>query len=725
MNVFELMATISLDSSKYENGLKKAEKQSKSFKDVMGKAVKTVGAISGAVTAGGGALVGLATKASGTADRIDKMSQKIGLSRESFQEWDYILSQNGASVEGLRGGFKKMTAQIDKVIEAGDTSGTAFESLGMSIDDVKGKSREDIFAKIVEGLQGMDDETQKASLASDLLGKSAMDLAPLLNQTADSTEALRKKSHDLGLVMSDDSVDAGVKFTDTIDSLKRSFSAVVANVGTSVMPTVQKFSDYIIANMPKIRKTFSKVFKTIENVVNIAIDVVGDLYDKLTDAVSYVQDEFSPVFESLKDLFDAVTDALSPIIDALNDYIESGDASTDTTNLFKDAVSFLADTLTTAIDGITDFVNWLNDGSTASDVFKSVIMGITGAFVTYKAIVIATTVATKAQALATVVANGATTALTTAQTALNAVMSANPIALVVIAVVGLISALVTLFATNEDFRKMVQKVWNALKKTVISAIDAIKKGFESWAYVISQVWNKIKNVLAPVAEWFKDKFTTAVDNIKNAFSGVVDFFKKIWTGIKGAFGKVTDWFKTTFQTAWEGVKKVFTTGGKVFEGIKEGITGVFETVVNGLIGGINKVIKVPFDGINDALKAIKNVKIGMIKPFKGLIKLIDVPEIPKLASGAVIEPNNPFLAMLGDQKNGVNIETPLSTMVDAFNKSLDNRKNDDEQIKLLRNINAMLEGVNLESDIREAVQGLEFMANDREFARMVKKYANA
>jgi hypothetical protein len=52
-------------------------------------------------------------------------------------------------------------------------------------------------------------------------------------------------------------------------------------------------------------------------------------------------------------------------------------------------------------------------------------------------------------------------------------------------------------------------------------------------------------------------------------------------------------------------------------------------------------------------------------------------------------------------------------------------KTDDEQIKLLRNINAMLEGVNLESDIREAVHGLEFMANDREVARMVKKYANA
>ena len=718
MNVFDLMATISLDSSKYEKGLKDAEKKANGFKKALGNTVKVVGAVSGAVTAGGGAMFGFAKKSADTADRVDKMSQKIGLSRKAFQEWDYILSQNGASVDGLKIGFKKMTSQIDKVISAGDASGTAFEALGMNIDDLKGKSREEIFSKVIEGLQGMDDETQKASLASDLLGKSALELAPLLNQTADSTEKLRKRSHDLGLVMSDDAVDSGVKFTDTLDSLQRAFSAVVTKVGVSVMPTVQKFADYIIKNMPAIRKTFSNVFKAVEKAVTTAIDVVKDCYDWLKGMANYIKDEFSPVVDALKGLFDALGDALAPVIDYFKDYVESGDASTDSTNLLKDAIGLLADGLTTVIDGLTNFVNWLNSGSTASDVFKAIIVGITGAFVAYKLAVIA-------QTAVMVTLKGITTAMTVAQGALNAVMNANPLAIVALAVVGLVTALVTLYNTNEDFRKAVQKTWNTIKKAVMTVIDALKKGFESWAFIIQQVWSKIKSVLSPVAKWIGDKFTTAVDNVKNAFSGVVDFFKGIWKGIKGAFSKVTDWFKTTFQTAWEGVKKVFTTGGKVFEGIKEGIEGVFETVVNGLIGGINKVIKVPFEGINKALKAIKNVKIGPAKPFKGLISLIDVPEIPKLATGAVIEPNNPFLAMLGDQKNGVNIETPLSTMVDAFNKSLDNRKVDDEGIQLLRNINSMLEEMNLEADIREAVQGLEFRANEREVARVVRKYANA
>jgi phage-related protein len=718
MDVFDLMATISLDSSKYEKGLKNAEKMSDKFKNAVKGATKVVGAVSAGVTAGGTALFGMANKASSATDRIDKMSQKIGLSREAFQEWDYILSQNGASVEGLRGGFKKMTSQIDKVVEAGETTGTAFESLGMSIDDVKGKSREEIFSSVVKGLQGVKDETERASLASELLGKSALDLAPLLNQSAKSTEDLRKKSHDLGLVMSDDAIDSGVKFTDTLDSLQRSFSAVVSKVGVAVMPTVQKFADYIIKNMPTIRKVFSNAFKIIESAVTTAIDVVKDAYDWLKDMADYVADEFSPVIDALSGLFDALGEALAPIIDYFSEYVESGDASTDSTNLLKDAISLLADGLTVAIEGLTGFVEWLDSGSTASDVFKAIIVGITGAFVAYKLAVIA-------QTAVMVTLKGITTAMTVAQGALNAVMNANPLSIVALAVVGLVTALVTLYNTNEDFRKAVQKVWKTIKTTVLNVIDALKKGFESWVFIIQQVWGRIKSVLSPVAEWIGDKFTTAVDNVKNAFSGVVDFFKGIWKGIKGAFSKVTDWFKTTFQTAWEGVKKVFTTGGKVFEGMKEGILSVFKTVVNGLIGGINNVIKVPFEGINKALKAIKNVKIGPAKPFKGLISLIDVPEIPKLAKGGVIEPNNPFLAMLGDQKRGMNIETPLSTMVDAFNTSLDNRKVDDEGIRLLRNINSMLEEMNLEADIRDAVQGLEFRANDREVARVVKKYANA
>ena len=88
--------------------------------------------------------------------------------------------------------------------------------------------------------------------------------------------------------------------------------------------------------------------------------------------------------------------------------------------------------------------------------------------------------------------------------------------------------------------------------------------------------------------------------------------------------------------AWQAVKNVFSTGGKVFDGIKDGIVKAFKTVVNAIIRGINKVIKVPFDGINWALGKIKSIEIVGIKPFNW-ISTINTPQIPELEKGGVLK----------------------------------------------------------------------------------------
>ena len=75
------------------------------------------------------------------------------------------------------------------------------------------------------------------------------------------------------------------------------------------------------------------------------------------------------------------------------------------------------------------------------------------------------------------------------------------------------------------------------------------------------------------------------------------------------------------------VKDVFSTGGKIFDGIKDGISNVFKTVVNGLIGGINKVISVPFNAINTMLGKIRDISILGVSPFNW-IKTFTVPQIP-------------------------------------------------------------------------------------------------
>ena len=93
-----------------------------------------------------------------------------------------------------------------------------------------------------------------------------------------------------------------------------------------------------------------------------------------------------------------------------------------------------------------------------------------------------------------------------------------------------------------------------------------------------------------------------------------------------------------------------------------------EQVVNKIIDAMNGIIKKPFDDINGMLNKIRDVKIMKWHPFHDLWEQnpLAVPQIPKLAKGAVLKPNAPFLAMVGDQKNGTNIEAPLETIKQAL-----------------------------------------------------------
>ena len=170
-----------------------------------------------------------------------------------------------------------------------------------------------------------------------------------------------------------------------------------------------------------------------------------------------------------------------------------------------------------------------------------------------------------------------------------------------------------------------------------AAKNGIYKAFSTVVNFFSNIWKRIKGAFANVGTWFKNAFSSAVSGIKNAFSKVGSFFSDVWAGIKKPFSNVASWFKETFSKAWAAVKNVFSSGGKIFDGIKEGIASTFKTVVNGLIGGINKVIAVPFKAINTALKKIRDISIFDIEPFKNKISLIDVPQIPLLEKGGVLK----------------------------------------------------------------------------------------
>lgn len=186
-----------------------------------------------------------------------------------------------------------------------------------------------------------------------------------------------------------------------------------------------------------------------------------------------------------------------------------------------------------------------------------------------------------------------------------------------------------------------ESIWNSVKNVIDTVCIAIIAYFAT-------VWTFIENTFKNIGKWFSAKFTDAWNGIKSVWNGAGQFFSGVWSNIKGAFSNVTGWFKNTFSKAWSAVLGVFNAGGQIFIGIKQGIVGVFTTIVNGLIDGINKVIKIPFDAINDSLNGIRDITILGAQPFSGLWSKnpISIPQIPKLAKGGIV--NSPTLAMIGE-----------------------------------------------------------------------------
>lgn len=195
------------------------------------------------------------------------------------------------------------------------------------------------------------------------------------------------------------------------------------------------------------------------------------------------------------------------------------------------------------------------------------------------------------------------------------------------------------------------KLWDSVFQT-------FKDAFYNIGVIASGCWEVIQAVWGVVSDWFGQNVIAPVSDF---FSGMWDKLKsgaqEAWEGVKSAFSTVATFFGDIFRAAWEKVVEVFSPLSVIFVNIKDGILTAFKQIVNGIIQGLNYVISVPFNGINNALMGIKGFSIMGIQPFAGL-RTISVPQIPYLAQGAVIPPNREFMAVLGDQKHGNNIEAP-------------------------------------------------------------------
>ena len=469
---------------------KAADKVATGAQKVADKTKKLSAAAAGAL----GAIGGLAYKTVQSADELNTLAKQTGFSVAELQKFQYAADLVDVSVEDITGSATKLKKAV-----AGDSKELA--ALGVKTKNADGSFRDinDIFYDTLAALGNIDNETERDAAAMAIFGKSADSLAGIVDDGGKALKELGQEAEDMGLIMSEDTVDSLNDVNDKIDKLKAQAKARLAETGAKAMEVLT----------PVLEK------------------VVGLLEKLFTWIGSLSEEQIQTIMTIL-----AVVAAISPLATLLS------------------KVSGLVAAIPTLISGVSSVLMWL---------------------------------------------------------------MANPIALVIAAIVGL----VVLIATKGD------------------EIQALLQRLDDWLQgVFATDWTEIFGpVLGGILNGFFDIVKGVWDSIKGIFDGIIDFVRGVFTG---------DWTR-----AWNGVKNIFSS-------IMSGLANVFKSPLNLIISMINTII----DGINwlidqaNSLAGIFGVKIGKIG------------YIPMLANGGVVTKGQAIVGEAGPEllnvSNGKATVTPLT-----------------------------------------------------------------
>ena len=694
------------------DGLEKEEGEAEKSTDELNESFKDS---DGSLDAFGVALGNLASGA--VTAIINKLGELAGAVKDAYLEFDSgrdaVVKATGATGEAADELAKSMT-NVSKRVK-GD-----FNTIGSAIGEVNtrfgytGEELEDTteqFMKFAE-ITGMDatKAVQTVSKAMNNAGIDSSKYSEVLDEIAIAAQAsgisAEKLTENLTKYGSQTRA-AGLNTKESI-ALFAQFekSGVNAEMALGGLKTaVKTWSDEGKNSRIEFQRTIQDI-KDSPNVLEAtqkAIDVFGSKAGtELADAIHSGRFEYSEFLDIVK--------GSEGTVSATYDETQSGfDKAALAVQNMKTTAAELADGLLqkyspqieAAIQKITDLIDeyapkvedgidWMTEHLPE---IEAGVVGIGVAFATWKVagIISAVTAALAGMSAAEVVAAAKTWLLNTA-------LLANPIGLVVAAIAALVAAFVVLWNKSDKFREFWINLWNKIKTSAAVVIEFIKIAFsETWDKIkkvwnvaakyfegvwkaiklvfsvvksvltgnFSDAWNGIKAIWSIVSGWFNDNVVKPVqDFFSNMWSNVKKGASDAWNGITETFAHVADWFHEKFSAAWQRVKDVFSTGGQIFDGIKEGITNAFKSVVNAIIRGINKIIAIPFNKINDVLGTLRDFEFLGKKWFEGIISTFEVPSIPELAKGGILKRGQVGLL----EGNGAEAVVPLEKNTQGLQK---------------------------------------------------------
>ena len=204
--------------------------------------VNIAAAVGTAVTA----LFGLAAASAQYADEAHDAAVAIGMEAGALLELRWAMERATGSSEGLEGALRVLARSTQDALDGGEASARAFARLGISVDDLAGKSPDQVLAMIADGMREIPTATERTALAMDLLGRSGGALVPMLVEGSDGIERMRERARMLGATLDEDTERAAGEFNDTLDDLLLVSTHIMRTIGYGMVPVFTRWGKAIL-----------------------------------------------------------------------------------------------------------------------------------------------------------------------------------------------------------------------------------------------------------------------------------------------------------------------------------------------------------------------------------------------------------------------------------------------------------------------------------------------
>ena len=573
------------------------EESGKTFGASLAKGLKTTGAvIAGAMTAvtasavaTGKAFVDATAEVASYGDTVAKESAKMHISSESYQELDFILQHYGSSIDVVKNGMKTLTAQAE-------SGSDAFEKLGISQEEVANLSQEDLFYRVVEGLQGVTDESERTVLAQTLLGRSSVEMTNLFNASSEDVENLREQCHELGGVLSDDVLKDAEAFQDELQNMNTALDGMKRNMMSNFLPGITEV-------MRGLSKVFSgdsggigEIKSGLQNVINNISALLPEFLSLAQDIILALISGFAPMIPQLtQSLFSVIIQTITILTSMIPQMMPSIIAG------IEGIIQALFEALPVIVEGlgqlITSVVTWLSTGDNVTN-FVNGLIELATQIVEQIALLLPILLPAVVRIIAEIA---------------KALTEPDNIMMIINAVILIIGSVVV--ALVEAFPEIVNLVVGLLE----NAGELLGK-FVDW---IKPFFNQmLTNLINTFTSWgnnIKNFVTNLTSNIKNAFNNWL-------TNLKNGFVNAFNYIRDKVQNITNKVKEVVTNVIEKIKELPEKVVSIGRNLVEGLWNGINDKIawvKNKIYEMGDAiLNAIKGI-FGIASPSKEFAKIGD------------------------------------------------------------------------------------------------------